>query len=312
MMEPKSTPGHATRIAGLIPVLATPFTDQGEIAPDQLASLVERCDEVGVDGVMFGGFASEFHKLAPEERSELEAAMLSVTSQSPKLIGVVSIPDHATTLAVRHAERAIAAGADVLNVLPPFFLSPARDQVRSHLSSILDAAGSVPVMLQHAPSQTGGGLQIDDIATLARKHPNLRAIKVESSPPGRTVEAIRSGGTEVSTLIGYAGLFLPDALRRGADGLQPGSSFPELYRALLDHWIAGEEGSFTSLHNSMVPYLSYWMTDVELIVQAEKRISFRRGWFASSHCRLPGRPLDREEERMIDHFLEVFAPWWDQ
>jgi 4-hydroxy-tetrahydrodipicolinate synthase len=57
----------------------------------------------------------------------------------------------------------------------------------------------------------------------------------------------------------------------------------------------------------MLPYLSYWMQGVELIIAAEKLISQRRGIIASAHCRAPAHALDTEEVRMVERFLDEFA-----
>jgi hypothetical protein len=56
----------------------------------------------------------------------------------------------------------------------------------------------------------------------------------------------------------------------------------------------------------MHPYLSYWMQDVELIVAAEKRVSFLRGLIPTDVCRAPARALSSDELTMIDGFLEEF------
>src|SRR5690606_22308749 len=99
-----------------------------------------------------------------------------------------------------------------------------------------------------------------------------------------------------------------DALRRGAVGVQPGCSFVELYVKLWQHHLAGDMDAFDELHGRMLPFLSSWMQHVELIIQVEKTILARRGLIATDVCRRPGWRLDAEEHRMIDLFLERFAP----
>lgn len=60
------------------------------------------------------------------------------------------------------------------------------------------------------------------------------------------------------------------------------------------------------LHRRMLPYLSYWMQSVELIVAAEKLISLRRGLINSATCRAPAHALDGVEIQMIQEFLQEF------
>lgn len=306
--HPRAAPSPA--ISGLIPVLATPFDRRGQIAFDEFVVGIEKAAEAGCDGVMAPGFASEFHKLDAVERTELEAVMLAKVAHHPGLKSIVSVPDHSTTLAVRRAVEAVERGADAINLLPPFFLSPSVAEVEAHIGAVLDAVPATPVVLQYAPSQTSGGFPMSVVHRLTIDHPNLVTIKVESSPPGPTITALREASTPVSTLVGYAGLHLIDALRRGADGVQPGGSFTEIYRSILDDWSIGDRPGAISLHRSVASYLVYWMSDVELIVQVEKRIAHLRGWFASDHCRSPRRVLDSEELAQIDRFMDEFSEWF--
>ena len=294
-------------IAGLLPVLETPFLSDGSIdVPGFVAVIVEQ-KRAGADGVMFAGFASEFSRLSDSERTELETVMLSMTAGVAGFTGVISVSDQSTHLATRRATRAAEGGADAINILPPYLGGPSPSEVIHHLDAVLDAAGETPVIVQLAPALTATVLTAADVARLARRHGNLVAVKVESTPPGPVVSALLSGEPPLPSVVGYAGLHLIDALDRGAVGVQPGSSFPALYRAILDSWASGDAAGAARQHERLLPYLAYWMQSVDLIVQVEKAISFRRGLISTDLCRRPGRALDETESAMIDRFLSLFA-----
>ncbi|MDI3418743.1 dihydrodipicolinate synthase family protein [Streptomyces luteolus] len=297
----------AALVRGVSPVLEVPFHADGSLDPDGFARVVERVLSTGVTSVMFPGFASEFHKLDGGERDLLTGLLLERTRSRPDVAAIVSVPDHATRHAVREAARAAERGADAVNLLPPHFLGPSREAVLDHVRAVLRAVAPLPVVVQYAPAQTGTALDAPTLRRLAAEHPNLRWVKVESAPPGRLIAALAQGERPLPALVGYAGLQLPDALRRGAVGVQPGCSFTELYVDLWSRWERGDTDGATALHTRLVPYLSYWMQGVELIVAAEKEISVRRGWFGSAHCRAPGHCLDDEELCMIDRFCAEFA-----
>ncbi|WP_406348551.1 dihydrodipicolinate synthase family protein [Streptomyces sp. NBC_00144] len=294
-------------VRGVSPVLEVPFRDNGDLDPEGFTTVVDRVLATGVSSVMFPGFASEFHKLDDGERELLTGMLLDRTREEPGVAAIVSVPDHATRHAVAQAESAAERGADALNVLPPHFLGPSREAVLTHVRAVLAAVDPLPVVVQYAPAQTGTALDAPTLHQLAAEHANLRWVKVESAPPGRLIAALAAGTRPLPALVGYAGLQLPDALRRGAVGVQPGCSFTELYVELWRRWEAGDEDGCVALHTRMTPYLSYWMQSVELIVAAEKEISVRRGWFGSAHCRAPGYRLDQEELRMINRFCAEFA-----
>lgn len=294
-------------IRGVSPVLETPFGADESVDVDGFGRIVEHVLATGVTSVMFPGFASEFLKLSDAERHELQTALLARTAGRDDVAAIVSIPEHATLLACRHAARAVEDGADAINLLPPYQLGPTGDAVRAHLTAVLDAVFPAPVVLQYAPAQTGTALDPGLIATIAADHGNLAFVKVEATPPGRLIAALRDTSPSVPALVGYGGLQLMDALRRGAVGVQPGCSFTELYLQIWAKWESGDLDSATVLHTRMVPYLSYWMQSVELIVAAEKLVSMRRGLTRSPLCRRPAYSLDAEETSMIDRFLAEFA-----
>jgi len=295
-----------TSIRGVCPVLAVPFTMDGDIDLAGFEAMTRHVLGTGVTALMLFGFASEFYKLRDDERAQLRRTFLRETSRRADVAAIVSITDHATEVAVRNAIEAVGDGANALNILPPHLLGPSRRAILDHLAAILEAV-DVPVIIQVAPALTGSGLDAQSLRGLAAAHENLRLVKVETTPPGRLIAELATGDPPLPALVGYAGVQLPDALRRGVLGVQPGCSFAEIYVDVWRAWELGEHERALALHRRMLPYIAYWMQNVELIIQVEKTILARRGIIASERCRAPGWTLDREERAMIDHFLEEFA-----
>jgi dihydrodipicolinate synthase/N-acetylneuraminate lyase len=293
-------------IRGVSPVMAVPFTSGGDVDLSGFRALAKHVLESGVTSSMLFGFASEFYKLADEERVALSDSFLEATRTRGDVTAIVSVTDHATEVAIRRAKESVDAGADALNLLPPYMLAPSRDAVLNHVAAVLEAV-EAPVIVQLAPALTGLSLEASTLVALARSHPNLSMVKVESIPPGRVISELAAAEPPIPALVGYAGVQLPDALRRGVAGVQPGSSFPEIYLAIWRAWAAGETDEALQLHRRLLPYISYWMQNVELVVQAEKTILARRGIIATDRCRKPGWTLDRDEQDMIDRFLKEFA-----
>jgi len=295
-----------TPIRGVSPVLEVPFADDGEIDVSGFRRVVRHVLGTGVGSVMFPGFASEFYKLTEGERRTLTEVLLAETVPRADVLAIVAVQDHATKLAVQRAKEVVAAGADLINLLPPHYLQPSRRALVEHIREVLDAVAPTPVVLQYAPSETGTSLDADVLRAIAAKHANLRLVKVESSPPGPLIAELAAGDPPIPAVEGYAGVQLPDAIRRGAVGTQPGCSFTEIYVEIWRRFEEGDDAGGDELHRRLLPYISYWMLDTERIIAAEKLISVRRGLFASPHCRAPAHRLDAEEIRMIDRFLDEF------
>lgn len=307
-MEDKAALNHTRNpvVAGVCPVLETPFIDDGSVDYTGFVKVIDSVVRAGAKSVMFPGFASEFHKLTDEERGKLIKILLDHTASIEGFTSVISVPDHATRIAVRRARQAVEWGAGAINVLPPHFLGPSRAAVHRHLMAVLEAVSPVPVILQYAPAQTGTALDATAISFLAADAENLVQVKVESTPPGALISALANSEPSLTSLVGYAGVQLPDALARGAVGVQPGSSFVELYIEVWELWNKGLIQEARDFHRRMLPYLSYWMQSIELIVAAEKEISARRGIIGSRVCREPAHTLDAAEQAMIDEFLIEF------
>lgn len=299
-----------SKLRGVVPVLEVPFHPDERLDVDGFVDVVEHVLGTGASGVMFPGFASEFHKLDAGERDALLEVLIP-RCRAAGVAAVVAVQDHGTRVATRSAVAAAKAGAHAINLLPPHQLGPNADAVEAHIAAILLSVDPVPVILQHAPGQTGNGLDPSSISRLARAHPNLSAVKVESTPPGRMIAALAAATPAVPAFVGYAGVQLLDALRRGAIGVQPGCSFAELYVRVWRTWERGDVADAEALHGRMLPYLAHWMQSVELIIAAEKLISFRRGLIAAPTCRAPAHVLDDFEVAQVERFLVDFADYLD-
>jgi len=293
-------------IAGIVPIIAATFTETGALDADSFQQLVRHLLGTGASALTLFGLATEFYKLADAERARMQALLLAETSRSPAVAGIISITDHSWELAAERARAAEAQGADALMLLPPFFLGPGEEAILEHLRRVMGAV-AIPVIVQYAPAQTGVRIAPEVFLRLRDELPNADFVKVETQPPGRYVGQLveRSGG-RLKALVGYAGVQMPDVLARGASGIQPGCSFTELYVELWRRWHEDTAG-FYALHAQLLPYTSYWMQGVELIIKAEKVILKRRGIIASDYCRSPSYSLDARELAVIEQFLGEFG-----
>jgi dihydrodipicolinate synthase/N-acetylneuraminate lyase len=295
------------QLQGICPIVAVPFEAGGQVDFPSFERLVEHLMGTGVQGLMLFGLASEFYKLADGERDRLRHIMLERTRRHPTVAGVISVTDHSWEVAVGRAIEAEEAGADALNIFPPFFLSPGEGAIVEHISRVLSAV-NIPVIVQYAPAQSGVRLPPELFANLAAEHSNLRFVKVETQPPGRyAAELLASSGGKLHSLIGYAGVQMPDVLQRGAAGIQPGCSFAELYVEMYHLYSEGSFEAMRAMHTRLLPYISYWMQSVELIIQAEKTVLLRRGIISTDYCRSPRYALDAVELGMVDAFLHDFS-----
>ena len=295
-------------ISGIVPIVAATFTSSGALDEDSFQSLVQHLIVTNVSALTLFGLATEFYKLTESERARMQTLFLTETCRSESIAGIISITDHSWEVACERARQAEAQGADALMVLPPYFLSPGEDAILEHLKRVIGSV-KIPVIIQYAPMQTNLRIAPDVFLKLRETLPNADFIKVESQPPGRYVSQLfeRSQG-KLKSLVGYAGVQMPDVLTRGAAGIQPGCSFTEIYVELWHLWLSDKPG-FLLRHNELLPYITYWMQAVELIIKVEKVILKKRGIITSDYCRSPSYTLDEREQINVEHFLDEFSEW---
>ena len=214
-------------IRGVSPVLSVPFTSTGDVALDGFRRVVRYVCGTGVTSVMFPGFAGEFYKLSENERAQLTEALIE-EARAFEVVVIAAVQDHATQLAVERARGSVAMGAQAITLLPPHLLQPSGAAIEAHIRAVLAAVPETPVVLQYAPNETGTSLNVTTLAAIAADHANLALVKVESTPPGRFIAELAQLDPPILSLEGYAGVHLPDAIRRGAVGTQPGCSFTEI------------------------------------------------------------------------------------
>jgi dihydrodipicolinate synthase/N-acetylneuraminate lyase len=301
-------------LRGCYPILATPFLPDGEIDENSVVRLVGHLKTCGLPGFTMFGLASEFYKLSDADRETLIEAAFE--ARAPDQIAIVSVTAHSNEVARQQARRAEEAGAEALMLLPPFFLGPSEDDIRRHVLEVAEAT-SLPIVVQHAPAQTGVRISADSFLELHRQAPNVCYVKVESAPPGPLISAITEGsGGAVECLVGYGGLQLVDGLRRGAVGVQPGSGVADYYPHILRAFDEGDLEAAYALHADLLPLVNLLMQAIEPLNRMEKIVLEKRGIIAHDYCRAasyePDGPMLAELNRFVGRIagrLHPSAPW---
>ena len=277
-------------VTGVCPVLAVPFDERGELDLVSFRNLVHWVQSLDFNGtqvrsVMLFGVASENHKLRDDEREQLLVTLLQERNAGALTV-IASVADQSAELAVARAAHYQELGADAINILPPSFLSPSKEQVLAHIERVLQSV-SIPVIIQHLP-QAGGLEIVDELLHLHDSFPHFVTIKCEATPPTETVARIAAQSVrQVSTLVGWGGTSWAEGIAAGASGVQPGCSLADLYlwaQAALD---GGDNVEFVERLSHFIPWVREWIETVETLIAVEKYVLVERGIIASPYCRMP-------------------------
>jgi len=297
-----------SRIAGVFPVLPTPFRPDG--APDEAAflRLADFALEAGVDGVVFPGMASEVETLSAAERGALVAALgRRVAGRTVFVVGA-SHADPAEAAA--RAREGQAAGAVAAMIMAP----PANGQdVARHVAyyaAIAAAAPGVGIMLQNAPAPNGAGLAPEKVAAVAADVPAIRYVKEETLPCGQHVTRILAAAKGLANgldgVMGGAGArFILDELARGACGTMPALELADAHVALWKAWQRGDRAEARRIYNATLPLLAFQMT---FRVRATKEVLKRRGLLEHTGARASGPILDEGDLAEIGELIATARP----
>src|SRR5688572_22627177 len=128
----------AVVLAGTFTALVTPFTADAEsIDTGALDRLVEAQIAGGVTGLVPCGTTGEAPTLTDDEQREvIERVVAAAKGRVPVLAGTGSFSTKKTVAA---SKAAIAAGADGVMVVMPYYNKPSQDGMRAHVLEVASA-----------------------------------------------------------------------------------------------------------------------------------------------------------------------------
>jgi 2-keto-3-deoxy-L-arabinonate dehydratase len=290
-------------LRGCIPILCTPFEDDGSIDFQSLKREIDWVISEGATGVSTLALASEGYKLTDVERDQMVTTVVDhVAGRVPV---VVSADGAGTVVAVDRAIRAERLGASALMVLPPYLVKPNLDGLYHYYRGIAEAV-RIPVMIQDAPQLTGVHMGPQLWAKLARETPGIRYVKAEGTPQGETIsESIRLSEGQLGVFCGWGGLGIIDALDRSAIGSMPAPNFTRLFAEIQVAYEGGMKSEARRLLAGGLPFAVWAMQSLDHSVAAAKEELKRRGVFTTAVLREPAARLDRIA-------LAQLAEWIDE
>lgn len=196
-------------IAGVFPVVSTPFAADGGLLLDDLDRLTRYCAAAGAHGVVYPAIASEFATLTAAERQSATERVLAVSSEVglQAIIGIsASEPEQSRAL----AELARDNGAAATMLMVPRVVGQSAHKVATFIERATRDLGNIEIVLQNAPPPLGSSLPTDVLAAALRETPWVGYIKEEITPCGqRMTRLIASLGSQLkgSWVVPAAGLF---------------------------------------------------------------------------------------------------------
>jgi 4-hydroxy-tetrahydrodipicolinate synthase len=283
-------------LKGTFGLLPTPYDEDYEIYLPDLRAAAKFCCESGQHGIVWPVMVGEFYFLGEAERLRgLDAVLEEVNGRLPVVFGCsgVSVPQ-----VVQFAKAAQTRGVDCIIAMAPARTDQkiAMDMYR-RMAEVYDG----PLMLQNAGMYAP--LTGEQIAGLIEEVPSIEYVKEERPPgPKHIAEVYDLVGDKVKTIFGgAAGKFLPDELKRGADGCMPACEIADLLAKVMEIWWTGDETKARELHTRLLPLI------IRETHPFMRYILKRRGVFTSLVERSPAgaNALDAADKHEITILLEA-------
>jgi 4-hydroxy-2-oxoglutarate aldolase len=201
---------------GIIIAVPTPFTPEGEVATEKMASNLEKWNETDVLGYLILGSTGEFPHLTVEEKlSIIETVRANMPPDKLLLVGTGELSTRGTLEMTRQAAD---RGADVALVVTPFYYKKILhdEQLAAHFRRVADNA-PIPILIYLIPQFAGVYLMPETIAELA-EHPNIIGLKESSGDLDALKDVFRMlKASEFSVLVGSP-MIMREAMEAGATG----------------------------------------------------------------------------------------------
>ena len=238
---------------GVIPAITTNLAADLTVDHAALAVHCRWMIDSGCTALVVGGSLGEAATLSFEEKITIvRTSVAAVAGRAPIVLGIASL---STLEAVALAQAAEQAGAQGLMVLPPYVYSSDWREMKTHVSAVI-AATKLSCLLYNNPPAYKTDFLPEQIAELARLHPNLHAVK-ESSGDTRRVTAIQAAvGPRLAVLVGMDDAIV-EGIYAGAVGWIAGlvNAFPVESVALFNLASRGEKARAAALYAWFLPLL---------------------------------------------------------
>jgi 4-hydroxy-tetrahydrodipicolinate synthase len=177
-------------------------------------------------------------------------------------------------------------------------------QIVTYFADVIAALGEkTPVVYQDYPQSTQADISAQSFLKIVDAHPSVVMFKDEDCPGLKKLTQIRKacdGVTRryISILVGNGGLYVPQELARGADGIMTGFAYPEMLVSVSVLFAAGRSDEAVCICRSCATSSSR-----VLGLPCARKFCAGAAPFGRRQCAPPGPKLDGLDVAELDRLL---------
>ena len=292
-------------LKGVIAIATTPFNNENLIDFESVDRLSNYYIESKVSGVTILGVMGEAHKLNIEEQKSLiKRYVNNLINSVPVIVGVSN------------------AGLDNLELLSKFSMDSGAsgvmvsgnnglkndDQIKSYFNQVVDRTQDIPICMQDYPPTTNVYFSESVINTIMENHPSIEMFKHEDCPGHNKLSRLiryrdNSLNRKYSIFVGNGGLYVPQELERGAEGIMTGFAFTEMLVSLHNLFSSNDKDKAEDLFDIYLPLIRH-KQQFGIGLGLRKFVLQKRGIIKSLNVRSPGPVLTEDDIKEMNNLLK--------
>jgi 4-hydroxy-tetrahydrodipicolinate synthase len=289
---------------GVIAIATTPFNNENTIDYESVDSLSQYYLDSKVSGVTILGVMGEAHKLNIEEQKLLiKRYIKKLINNVPVIVGVSNPGLDNLELLSKFSMDSGASGV----MISGYNGLKNDDQIKSYFNQVIDRTQDIPICLQDYPPTTNVYFSESVINNIMESHPSIEMFKHEDCPGhNKLSRLLRYRDTKLnkkfSVFVGNGGLYVPQELERGADGIMTGFAFTEMLVSLYNLFSGDEKEKAEDLFDIYLPLIRHEQ-QFGIGLGLRKFVLQKRGIIKSSNVRSPGPVLTKDDVAEMYHLL---------
>lgn len=258
--------------------LVTPFSVDGTVDQNALASLVNYMIDEGVDYLVALGTTAETATLTSAEKKTVrECIVRAAAGRVPLVLGMGG---NNTAALVEEIKATDLSDFSALLSVCPYYNRPNQRGLYAHFEAV-SKASSLPIILYNVPSRTGGGIANDTVLQLAKDFENIIGIKDASGDLAVAKDLIARRPKGFYVLSGDDDLAMSIA-EEGGEGVISvlAGGVPKTFTQMMRAALAGNSSEALSLHQRLSPLMRLIFEEgnpagIKAVLHQNKRIENR-------------------------------------
>ena len=234
--------------------LVMPFNSDGSVDEKTLRKLVEFQIKGGVEAILPTGTTGESVTLSDDEAQRVVHIVAEQANGRVKIIAGAG--SNSTAKAIHLSKRALAAGADAILSVGPYYNKPTQEGYFRHYAAIA-AEVDAPIVVYNVPGRTASNIEAETTLRMAEEIPSIAGIKEASGNLSQIMEILRRRPKGFGVWSGDDAITLP-LLALGSDGIVSvvSNEVPKMFSDMVRLGLKGDFIKATQLHNTLLPLMN--------------------------------------------------------